>query len=42
MEPSMDKKTARSSLRALSQLFDGPPGPGVVPPINAFAAENPI
>ena len=29
VEPSVDRKTARSSLRLLRQIFGGPPDPGV-------------
>ena len=32
VERSVDQETARSSLRVLSQLFGGPPGPGFFPP----------
>ena len=32
MELPVDRKAARSSLRVLSQLFGGPPGPSFFPP----------
>ena len=32
VEPSVDRKTARLSLRVLSQFLGGPPGPGFFPP----------
>ena len=32
VEPSVDRRTARSSLRVLRQSFSGPPGPGIFQP----------